>query len=365
MINRMALASLGHRPIRTALGVLAIGLEVAMILLIVGLSEGLLLQSEQRTRGTGADILIRPSTSSAAMSLSTADLSQKLIQVLKERIPEIGIATGATLFMHGNLVTSTGVVWEEFDRMAGGIRFLEGGPMEGPYDAVVDEYYARYRDLHAGDAVQLFNRDFRVAGVIESGKMSRLFVPRSTMQELMGWEGKVSQIYIKLKDPAQTEAVIEKIEEMLPGYPVWSMEQLVSQAAADVRAMSSQFTNVIIGIAVVIGFIVVLLSMYTAILERTREIGILKSLGASKAYIINIVVRETLITCCGGVVLGIAMTFAAKTLIETKFPLLSVLILPEWLLWGAGLAAGGALLGALYPAARAARQDPIEALAYD
>ena len=143
------------------------------------------------------------------------------------------------------------------------------------------------------------------------------------------------------------------------------MEALLSQAAADLRAMASQTIDVIIGIAITIGFLVVMLSMYTSVLERTREIGILKSMGASKAYITQIVMRETLIMCAVGIIVGSLLTYGIKEAVEIYFPLVAVLIRPSWLFWGAFIAVLSSLGGSLYPAAKAARQDPIEALAYD
>ena len=365
MINRMIARNLTHRPIRTGLSVLAVAVEVTMILMIVGLSEGLLWESQRRSRGVGADIVIRPSTSSAAQGLATADIPQKLLDRLVETFPEIRIATGTTLTTLGNLQTITGVEWEPFVEMCAGIRYFEGGAMEGPYDAVVDEVYARYKKVGVGDTLSLLNHDFHVAGVVESGKMSRIFIRLETMQELMGWHGRLSQLYLKLDDPAATQPVIGRIKALLPGYPVYAMEDLLSQAAADLRSMSSQVINVFIGIAVIIGFLVVMLSMYTSILERTREIGILKSMGASKAYITRIVMRETLAVCVVGILVGYLFSYGAKAAVETYFPLLTVLIPPSWLFWGAVIAVIGSLAGSLYPATKAARQDPIEALAYD
>jgi putative ABC transport system permease protein len=105
--------------------------------------------------------------------------------------------------------------------------------------------------------------------------------------------------------------------------------------------------------------------MYTAILERTREIGILKSLGASKSYIVTIVVRETVMICLVGILVGTGLGYLGRSAVESKFPLVTVLILPEWVFWSAVLAVFGAVLGAFYPALKAARQDPIEALAYE
>ena len=75
-----------------------------------------------------------------------------------------------------------------------------------------------------------------------------------------------------------------------------------------------------IGVAVVIGFIAIFQSMYTAVMERTREIGILKSLGASKLYVVNAVLRESFLLAVGGVLMGLLLTWLASMAINYKFP---------------------------------------------
>lgn len=105
--------------------------------------------------------------------------------------------------------------------------------------------------------------------------------------------------------------------------------------------------------------------MYTAVMERTREIGILKSLGSSKVYIVNLVLRETLLLAVGGAATGIAASFLARVLIHSRFPTLQVLIEPRWIGYALVVALVAALLGGSYPAFQAAQKDPIDALAYE
>ena len=365
MINRLVVSNLLHRPIRTGLSILAVAMEVTMMLLVVGLAEGLLEESQSRSRSIGADILIRPSASSAAMALGSADIPAKLEAFLPEKYEEIEMAMGTTLNMQGDLQTITGVKWDEFTRMSGGTYYFSGGPPEGPYDVIVDEVYARYKKVKVGDTLKLLNNDFRVAGVVETGKMSRIFIPLETMQELMGWGGRFSQVFVKLRDPADTQRMVEEIAAQLPSYPVYAMEEFLSLAEADIREMSSQFVYAIVALAIVIGFLVVLLSMYTAILERTREIGILKSLGATNGFIVTVLLREVAVLCVFGIAAGIVAGYAIRAGLRVGFPLVSVLITTDWILISALLAVLGAALGALYPATRAARQDPIHALTYD
>ena len=366
MVNRLVLQNLLHRPIRTLLSVVAVAVEITLILTVVGLCHGMLEESNRRTRGVGAHILIRPSTAQAAMGMSSAELNQKLLGVFAA-LPRAEMAVGTTIQtqLTSSLRTITGVDLPSFTVMSGGLKYLSGGPFEQPYDAIIDEVYARQNKLAAGQKLALWNREFRVTGVVEPGKLSRVFIPITTMQDLMGWQGKLSQIYLKLRNPDDTADVIAELRRLQPGLNIYSVEEFTSLFSINKIEGLNTFIQVIIGLAVTIGFLVVMLSMYTAILERTREIGILKSLGASQGYVVAIVLRETVALALLGIALGIGLSFGVKGLIEQRFPILAMSLHREWWLWSGLIAVGGALLGALYPAVRAARQDPIAALAYE
>ena len=127
----------------------------------------------------------------------------------------------------------------------------------------------------------------------------------------------------------------------------------------------SSFIDVVVGISVTIGFIVIFQAMYTAVMERTREIGILKSMGASKLYIINVVLRETILLALGGVIVGIAVSLIARAALAQRLPLLQIIVAGGWIVRATLIAIAGAIAGALYPAYKAAQKDPIDALAYE
>jgi putative ABC transport system permease protein len=127
----------------------------------------------------------------------------------------------------------------------------------------------------------------------------------------------------------------------------------------------STFIHVVVGISMIIGFIVIFQAMYTAVMERTREIGILKSMGASKLYIVNVILRETVMLALGGIVAGILVSLVARAGIRYRLPTLPVVVTGGWILRATIIAVVGAVLGALYPAYKAAQKDPIDALAYE
>jgi putative ABC transport system permease protein len=123
--------------------------------------------------------------------------------------------------------------------------------------------------------------------------------------------------------------------------------------------------RVIVFVGVAIGVLVIFLSMYTTITERTREIGILRSMGASKRFIVVMVLQESITLCIIGTVLGIGMSYVVMLLLKSVYPTLSLIITADWVLRAAIFALLSGIVGSLYPAYKAASQDPIEALAYE
>jgi putative ABC transport system permease protein len=144
------------------------------------------------------------------------------------------------------------------------------------------------------------------------------------------------------------------------------MEYFTSLLSINSVGLLKNFIGVVIGVAVVVGFIVVFMAMYTAVLERTREIGILKAVGGSSALILNILFRETLLLALLGSVVGIGLTYVSKWLMEdvVRASLVQETVYGWWPI-ATGIAIAGALLGAIVPGVKAVKQDVTEALSYE
>jgi len=291
------------------------------------------------------------------------------VDVIRQK-PHVALAIGMIVHPVSSVSFVSGIDLDEFNRMSGGFKFLEGGPFQGQNDLIVDEYYARQRKLHAGDRVtDILNHPWRVSGVVEGGKLAHLSVPKRTLQDLTGNTNKVSQIFVKADKPANIPAVMAELKDLLgPGYNIYTIEEFTSLLTVEnvQGGALSTFIDVMVGIGVVIGFAVVLLSMYMAVLQRTREIGILKALGASRWFILKIILAEAVVMGLGGTVAGIGLSFVARALIQALYPAsLTQAITPVWWPIAGAISLAGVLLGALYPGLSAAAQDPIEALAYE
>ena len=367
MMNKMIVGNLVHRPVRSLITIVAVALEVTLILLIVGLSLGMLQDQRTRNAGIGADVIVLPPGSSFIAGLTGAPMNIKIREVL-QKLPHVkSVAPVVTqIGTTGTLEIIAGIDLPSYEGLSGGFHYLAGGPFQGPFDVLVDDLFAKSKNAQVGETIQILNNKFRIAGIVERGKGARKFVPLSTLQDLIGAKDKATIFYLKLDDPANADTVVEEINQ-LPGanFKVNTMASYLAAMSSGNIPMLSTFIDVVVGISMVIGFIVIFQAMYTAIMERTREIGILKSMGASKLYIVNVVLRETVLLALGGIVLGIVVSMAARAGLAHKFPLLQVVVDGGWIVRATLIAIAGAILGALYPAFKAAQKDPIDALAYE
>lgn len=364
MLNKLIFANLGHRPVRTLLSVLAIAIEVTMILTLVGVSHGTLDQSAQRARGVGADIWFRPPGSSA-IGLSSAPMSDKIPAILMQE-PHVRFAMGTMVQPLSGFDTMTGLDLDDFRRLNGGFRYLSGGPLVNDDDMIVDEYYAQQKHLRVGDTVNMVNHDWKLVGIFESGKLARVCVKLRVLQALTGNPGRLSQIFIKVDNPNDAQSVVYALRAKYHGYQIYTMEEFTSMLSISNVGMLKSFIGVVIGISVVVGFIVVFMAMYTAVLERTREIGILKAVGGSSSLILNILFRETLVLALLGSVVGIVLTYGSQWLMKHVVPASLVQeTVYDWWPIATGIAIAGALLGAIVPGVKAVKQDVTEALSYE
>ena len=365
MVRRMIFQNVIHRPIRTMVSVLGIAVEVGMVMLVVGLTHGMLRASAKRIGGLGADVMVEPPNASIFMGLTSAPMPIKLGDYFG-RLEHVRAVTPVIFqFTTAGARLIWGIDPKSWNRVTGGFVYLQGGALAAPYDILVDNYYARQDHIKVGQTLNLLNHDFRVVGIVEHGKGSRLFIPIETAEHLAGQRARASVFFIKCTNPGYTADVVSEIKKLASNYAVFSVRNYMSLLTSNDLPALNDFIMVIIGIAVIIGFLVIFLSMYTTVGERTREIGILKSLGATQAYIIGLILLEAGALSIAGIIVGYGGTWAGWKLIEDVFPTLTVELTLRWAAWAALLALGGALLGSFYPALHAARLDPVDALAYE
>jgi putative ABC transport system permease protein len=366
MMGEFIARNLLHRPLRTLIGVLAVAVEVALVVLIVGLATGLLTETAKRIEGIGADIMLQSPSAQVFLAFSGSPMPIKIVDKLRQLKHVRAVAPALLQFNStGGVEVIYGIEKESFRAVSGGFVFLEGQDMEGSHDLLVDDWAAKAKHIKVGDTYNLLNHDWHVSGIIEHGKGARLFVPMATLQDLVGAHDKASIFLVKCTRPEHTEDVMVQMRQMFPGYPVRPLKDFLSLMTSTNIPGLETFIDSMIALAVSIGLLVIFLTMYTTVIERTRDIGVLKSLGADRLFIVRALLTESAALCVLGLLAGVGLSYAVRGAFLAEFPTLSILITPGWLLRAAGIALVGTIFGASYPAWMASRKDAVEALSYD
>jgi putative ABC transport system permease protein len=366
MMGELITRNLFHRPLRTLIGVMAVGVEVALVILIVGLTSGLLTETAKRIEGIGADIMLQPPAATIWLGFSGAPMPTKIGERLSELKYVQSVAPALLQFNStGGVDVVYGIEPESFRAVSGGFVFLEGHDMQGPDDLLVDDWAAKAKHVKVGDTYNLLNHDWHVAAIIEHGKGARLFVPLATLQDLVGAHDKASIFLLKCTRAEHTEDVMDEIRHVLPGYTIRPLKDFLSLMTSTNIPGLQTFINAMIALAICIGLLVIFLTMYTTVIERTRDIGVLKSLGADQSFIVRSLLTESAALCLMGIGAGIGLSYVVRAGFLWKFPTLSILITGGWVMRAGAIALIGALFGASYPAWLASRKDVVEALSYD
>ncbi len=365
----LAAANVMHRKTRTAVSVLAVAVQVAMVMLLVGMANGTLSDIADRLQNVGADVLFQPPDASLILGATSAVMPLKYIDIMKQ-IPDV-VEVTPVLNWHvskikgeAKAVNLWAIDYPSFARISGGFDLVEGRTLSHPYDLVMDTVLSEATGMHAGDKLPMINRDFTVAGIVRAGAGGRLYARLPDVQEAIGTPERASFFLVKGRSAQDADKLAHALQEKFPGHKITPVAQ-VSKVMQDNATGLQEFKEALTGMAVVISFLVVLLAMYTTVIERTRELGILRAIGASQAKVVQLVINESALICLAGVVLGIALAVGGRWFLPRVFPTLSVTLTREWAVIASSLGLAGGLLGSLYPALKAARMDPIQALNFE
>jgi putative ABC transport system permease protein len=359
----MLWGSIYARPLRSFLSVIAIAIQVILVLMIVGMTSGVISEWGKRVEGVGADILVQPPNSSIFFAFASAVMQESLGEQIRALS---GVDEVAPTFIQTepkNLIMVYGIDYQRFNALSKGFLFRDGRPFAGPFEVIADDIIAQTRRLKVGSRITLLNHEFTVCGIVAHGKGARYFIPIRTAQEMAGAEKRVSMFYVRSK--GDTEGTRAQILKLMPENKILSLSEYVSLMTSANLPQLRPFTRTMVALGIVVSFRVVLLNMHTMVMERTREIGILKALGFSRFDVVRMLLGETLILTLLGTGLGIALTFLAQAILKEINPGLTILISARWIFSSVVLALFGAAIGAVYPALRAASYDPVVALAYE
>jgi putative ABC transport system permease protein len=336
-------------------------------MLFTGLAKGMSEELRRRSSNVKAEIIFTRSGGSVELTSSTTNLSTKYVDELK-KIEGVDSALPLIRYVFQDnkgfgFEQVEGVDWDAFSKM-NDIPLIEGRAPQGDDEVVVDDKKVQESHLSLGSLLPLFGgKSYRVVGVYSPESGARVKMTLAAMQNALEAPGKATYILVKTKNPEEQVELARRINEQLPGNKVQFTRDVFTSVESRIPFLSV-FLRVLVVLSAIVSAIVVMLAMYTTITERTREIGILKAMGASRGYIIGVIEKEALVIAFIGLVAGFTVSFVAGFLISRVYGLLFEYGW-GWALTASLIGFAGSALGAFYPAVRASGLDPVKALTYD
>ncbi|CAN5450862.1 ABC transporter permease [soil metagenome] len=359
----LVFANLRVRPFRTLISVIGVALGLILVILFTGLARGMTEDMAKRAANWKAEIIFtRPGGMGATSSNASVNTAYagKLMEVagVEATVPVFRYFSPDPKSTWG-IRQIDGVDWKPFADM-NGIQLTEGRPAEAMDEIVMDVRQVKDDGLKVGDTYELFGgKSYKIVGIFSPPSGARIKMTLASLQDALQSD-KCSFILIKLKDGSDVQAMASKINEALPGNTITLTSDLIADTQDRIPGLNA-FLKVLVGLGAFVSMIFVLLSMYTTITERRKEIGILKSLGASKSFIVKTIEGEAFMIGILGVMLGFVASIASSWVITRQFGL-SFEFSRGWVLTAIAISVGGSLVGALYPAWKASAIDPVEVM---
>ncbi|MDR0842130.1 MAG: ABC transporter permease [Acidobacteriota bacterium] len=365
-MENLITANIKSRPTRTFISVAAVALGVILLLVVGGIVKGTLDDYLGRTMSIGADFILQPPGGSILYAFSEPGLNEKYADMVRE-IPGVAAITPVlSKFSSKQFGLVFGIDWASYRQFPGRLEITEGKPGLQGDDVIVDQSYAAANNLTLGMKTELLGHEYTVSAICRPGAAVRIFTPLETFKVNTGTpDDKVTIMFIKAVPGADLEKVHAAISEKFPGFSILRTSDPKMLLAEAKMPGLGPFRMLIVLVSMLLSFMIILLAMYTTIFERTREIGILKSLGASQRFIVGMILKESAMICSLGVIFGIVVSEIVRIVIVAKFPTLQVSMTAGDLSKGLVLGLLAGVLGALYPAYKAARMDPVKALSYE
>lgn len=377
----LVVRNLLRRPLRTTLTIVAMAIAVGTVVAIVGIADGFERSFLNMYRKAGIDIVV---LRAGAQERLSSTLQESLAQRIAS-LPGVAWAVASLVdvvtFEQAELysVPLRGVppdspLVAEIPIAQG--RTLRAGDSRA---AVLGNILADQLHKHVGDTVRLYDEeDYQVVGIYHAGNVfddGSLVIPLADLQRLMGRPRQVTGFSVHLKHPdvagevPRAIAAIENLQDAKGtrlGLTALSAQDH-AESITQIR-LAHTVSWVSSGIALVLGAIGVLNTMFMAVFERTKEIGILRAIGWPARRIARTLVCESLVMAIAGAIVG-SLGAVLLTRLLSMLPTVRGLIAGE-ISWpafaiGAALAIAVGLAGAAYPAFRGTRILPTEALRHE
>lgn len=355
---------------RSILAVIGIAIGIATIVALGIVTDGLKSSTEETLKAGGSDFTVMESNISDMLFSS---IDESYVEKIKENDgveDTVGVLTAVQPIENNPYFVIVGI--DPGKLSFSEMKITSGSPFssESTEELIMGKIAAENLNKTVGDSLTLNNKDYKIAGIYETGSLQQdggVFMSLKNAQEIQGEDGKVTMIYVKINKDADVDQVTQSIEDKYGNdiTTVASLEDLqsVDQGLSVIDTASWAISL----LAIVIGGVGVVNTMIMSVYERTREIGVLKAVGWKSRRILSMILGESIVLTLFAGVVGIIMGVVAIQILLALG--MGGFIKPVYsldvFLRGFIVALIVGLIGGFYPAYRASNLPPTEALRYE
>ncbi|MEM2917998.1 MAG: FtsX-like permease family protein [Candidatus Altiarchaeota archaeon] len=404
----IAIKSILRHKVRSFLTILGITLGIGLILILGSIGAGLNAQIQKQVGSVAAIITVRATDNDIGISEDTIEgikyitgveavvpiANYRITRVFRGR--EFGFMSGRQLFSGGGIgrllpstsggigattLTFTAINPEDLDYIIGEKTItLEGRKFDetdnGKEVVLLGYNQAELQNLNIGDEIEYQRRTenstdiesffFEVIGILEQTGDSNIdnaaYVPLKTMQEIEN-DDTISSLQVRVSDISLVESITEDINNFFDDVRAFSIVTMIRQLESTLSTIQLAVLG-IAAVSAIVGSLGVMNTMIMSIMERRKEIGIMKAIGATTTTILIQVLQESAIISFFGGAIGVLVGYIATFLIP-KFTQFTAILTLDLIVLGLGFALILGILAGIYPAWNASRLDPIEVLRYE
>jgi putative ABC transport system permease protein len=363
----MTLKSVFRRKMRSGLTIIGIAVGIMLVTALLMVASGLEAQFQRVIEEGGGDFIIMEKDSPDLM-LSRVDESTRAAIEKMDGISWVSgmIFTTATV-RNRPYVMIFGV---ELSEMTNQQFRIIGGRNLNPGDSgkiVIGRMIAVQEEFHIGDTIEVKGTSYGIVGIYETGASFEDgggVIPLNEVQTLFDIENQVSLLRVKVKDLNEADTIRAEIETRFPQLMALKSTEVAAQQE-DLQLITS-IAALISLIAIIVGSIMVMNTMIMSVMERTREIGILRAIGWKRRKILSMILKESLTMSVSGGIIGILIAVGLVNILTKGAKLPVDLPVTVDLVVGAFfIAVILGVSGGIYPAWRASKMSPMEALSHE
>ena len=344
---------------RLVMSLLGVGAAVALILLLQGLWSGTRLQVSAYQDNAGAELYvgqIGTKNFGTDKSLVPEDITEAI-----EELPQVDgaapiIARYAILDLHGRKQATT-LIGSQPGEMGGPWRLSAGRAVKADDEITIDEVTAQQHELSVGDTIEVMGHDLKIVGLVSGARTwmtGMAFASLDALQEMQRTPSMASFVLVDTREPA---LVADQVSERFD-VTVLTAAELGDNERTLFAGIIEAPLDLMIAIAFTAGILIVALTVYSSIVERIREYGIVKALGARGRDIARTVLAQTILISVAGTAVGFLIYAGGSILIQELKPQFWTRISVATAATVVASSLLMALLAAVVPTRRLTRLDP-------